>query len=135
MQVKIIDDEFFSSRREIVERRALFPFVPLIIIQQTEYRKLGRRTVKFRRYSKNNNSYSKGSASLKSFSSTEEKERSIIQSRFRSVGEKQASETDGLSYRGGAGCIISHSPLLLRVNKGRYQLGPACRPLITLLDE
>lgn len=33
------------SRREIVERRALFPFVPLVIIQQTEYRKLGRRTV------------------------------------------------------------------------------------------
>lgn len=133
MQVKIIDDEFFSGRREIVERRALFPFVPLVIIQQTEYRKLGRRTVNTD--SKNNNSYSKGSVSLKSFSSTEEKERSIIQSRFRSVGEKQASETDGLSYRGGAGCIISHSPLLLRVNKGRYQLGPACRPLITLLDE
>lgn len=44
MQVKIIDDEFFSGRREIVERRALFPFVPLVIIQQTEYRKLGRRT-------------------------------------------------------------------------------------------
>lgn len=45
MQVKIIDDEFFSGRREIVKRRALFPFVPLAIIQQTEYRKLGRRTV------------------------------------------------------------------------------------------
>lgn len=45
MQVKIIDDEFFSSRREIVERRAFFPFVSLVIIQQTEYRKLGRRTV------------------------------------------------------------------------------------------
>lgn len=131
MQVKIIDDEFFSGRREIVERRALFPFVPLVNKRNTETGPPHGQ----HRYSKNNNSYSKGSVSLKSFSLTEEKERSIIQSRFRSVGEKQASETDGLSYRGGAGCIISHSPLLLRVNKGRYQLGPACRPLITLLDE
>ena len=132
MQVKIIDDEFFSSRREIVERPFPFCFArnyPTNGIQETGPPH-GQH-----RYSKNNNSYSKGSVSLKSFSSTEEKERSIIQSRFRSVGEKQASETDGLSYRGGAGCIISHSPLLLRVNKGRYQLGPACRPLITLLDE
>lgn len=131
MQVKIIDDEFFSGRREIVERRALSPFVPLVNKRNTETGPPHGQ----HRYSKNNNSYSKGSVSLKSFSLTEEKERSIIQSRFRSVGEKQASETDGLSYRGGAGCIISHSPLLLRVNKGRYQLGPACRPLITLLDE
>lgn len=41
---------------------------------------------------------------------------------MENVENIEKSENDGLI----AGCIVSHS-LLLRVNKRRYQLGPACR--------